>query len=336
MSFKPKKRGAMLDFYAHLWSWLLACLVVGAATGFFLRAAPLRRRPVRWLLWAGLAFLAGAAVTTLGAAQGALALYVETALACFAAFLVGASAVSLAARGTVAAHEGWAIGLLPAALLWWGATQTAQPAYQAQLQNRVVAMAQEAGVDPAGLGLLGRDVTAPAAVAANADLVTRIAAARGVRRVIASGESPPAPENKPEDVAVNAPPSPPPTEEAKPAEVEASSDALDAAACQRALDAVADAEPVAFRAARASINRRVAFALDKAAEVIRRCPETTIEVRGHGDEGRDPGALSERRARAVERYLRREGVAGRQLVPVGCCARVANERRVSAIEFIVR
>jgi OmpA-OmpF porin, OOP family len=89
--------------------------------------------------------------------------------------------------------------------------------------------------------------------------------------------------------------------------------ALDAAACQRALDAVAVAEPVVFNPTHATIHRRAALALDKAVEVIRRCPEATIEVRGYDDGDGANEALALRRARAAERYLRDEGVGGRKL-----------------------
>jgi OmpA-OmpF porin, OOP family len=78
----------------------------------------------------------------------------------------------------------------------------------------------------------------------------------------------------------------------------------------------------------------MAQALDKAAEVIRRCADATIEVRSFGDEVGGKDALSQRRARAAERYLRLEGVGGRRLVAVG--ARLDRERRAGAIEFLVR
>jgi OmpA-OmpF porin, OOP family len=89
--------------------------------------------------------------------------------------------------------------------------------------------------------------------------------------------------------------------------------ALDAAACQRALDAVAAAEPVVFNPTHATIHRRAALALDKAVEVIRRCPEATIEVRGYDDGSGANETLALRRARAAERYLRDEGIGGRKI-----------------------
>lgn len=331
----------MLDFYAFLWPWLAACVAVGVATGALVAETPARKRPARWLIWAGLAALAAATAVALGAAEGAISIHVESALACFAAFISGCVVGASAFRRSLAAHERWALGLVPAALLWIGAAHVAQPAYETALEKRVTALAQAAGVDAAGLSLSGRDVVATPAVEEKADLMARIAAAPGVRRII--GAQVPQPEKtepapKPADASSDATaaiPQPSPAAPSEPTDILAALPAgdLDAATCQRALDAVAAAKPVAFRASRATVNRRVALALDKAAEIIRRCPDVTIEVRGHGDEG-PADALSQRRALAAERYLRREGVAGRRLVAVGCCAR--DERRAGAIDYIVR
>ncbi len=333
----------MLDFYAYLWPWLAACFVVGAATGALVAKNPLRLRPARWLVWMSLACLAAAAALALGAMRGAVSIYIESALGCFFAFIGGCAAAAYGFRRSFASHERWALGLAPAALLWFGATQFAQPAYEAVLEKRVSALAQAAGVDPAGLAFSGRDVTAPASLGESKELMARIAAAPGVRRIVAaeipeaSAEAPPPPaatDAKPDATATIAPPAPTPSVDPKDILASLPAGDLDAATCQRALDAVAVAEPVSFRAARATVNRRVAAALDKAVEIIRRCPDATIELRGHGDEGSLEDSLSRRRAAAAERYLRREGVAGRRLVAVGCCAREG--QRAGAIDYILR
>ncbi|WP_424361058.1 OmpA family protein [Methylocystis parvus] len=329
----------MLDFYAFLWPWLAACLAVGAATGALATQPPSRKGPARWLIWAGLAALAAAAAVALGAAQGAISIHVESALGCFAAFIAGCGLGAYAFRKSFSAHERWALGLVPAALIWLGAALVAQPAYESGLEKRVTGLAQAAGVDATAVSLAGRDVVATPAVAEKADLMAQIAAAPGVRRIVAAQgpqleKTEPAPtpvETKPDATAtIPAPAAPSDPKDILAALPEGD---LDAAACQRALDAVAASEPVAFHASRATVNRRAALALDKAALIIRRCPDTTIEVRGHGDEGA-ADALSQRRATAAERYLRREGVAGRRLVAVGCCAQ--DERRAGAIDYIVR
>jgi outer membrane protein OmpA-like peptidoglycan-associated protein len=341
----------MLDFFAFLWPWLTVCLVLGVATGALVAGPPTRRRPARWLVWAALAWAAACTAIALGAAQGAIAFHIESALACFAAFIAGCVLGAYAFRRDFGAHERWALGLAPTALLWWGAVYVAQPAYEAILQKRVTALGQAAGADSSALALSGRDVIVAPTVAGNKDLMAQIAAAPGVRRVVAAQtpQGKAAPESKPVDVkpdatgtiplaapkaapagaSLAAPGAPP----AGPQQILASlpEGGLDAAACQRALDAVVASEPVAFHAARATVNRRVALALDKAVEIIRRCPDTTIEVRGHGDGGA-ADALSQRRAAAAENYLRREGVAGRRLLAIGA----QDARGASAIDYIVR
>ncbi|WP_330083396.1 OmpA family protein [Methylocystis iwaonis] len=295
----------MLDFYVPLWPWLAACFGVGAAMGALAPGKTRGKKPARWLIWLGLASIAGAAAIALGAVQGAISHHLEAALACFVSFMIGAGAAALIFQRTLAGHEAWALGLIPAALLWWGASEFTEPAYEAELQKRVAALAQTAGVDPSGMA--PREVTAPPAVAANKE-----------PNVVA-----PVPEASPTLVNAPAPASQPPAE-------------LDRAACQRALDAVQVSDPVAFREARATVNRRTALALDKAAEVIRQCPEATIEVRGHGDGGAEDDLLSRRRALAAVHYLRLEGVSGHKLVAIGCCEKAGEGRRPVAIEYIVR
>lgn len=346
----------MSNFYAYLWPWLAACLATGAATAALVPSDPARRAPARWLIWAALAFVAAALALALGALRGDVSIHVESALGCFAAFMLGCVGGAFGLRRNLAAHERWALGLVPAGLLWWGAAHLAQPAYQADLERRVAALVQAAGADPSGLSISGRDVVAAPAIAGDEALTARIAAP-GVRRIVAvrtteterAPDSPAAPppneskvgesktsESKTSEVKSDATATIAPASPDQSTDILASPPAgpLDAAACQRALDAVAAAEPAAFRAARATVNRRVAAALDKAAEIIRRCPDATIEVRGHGDDGGVEDSLSRRRARAAERYLRREGVGSKRLVATGCCARAAPS--AGAIDYILR
>jgi hypothetical protein len=157
----------MLDFYVPLWPWLAACFAVGAAMGALAPGKTRGKSPARWLIWLCLAAIEGAAAIALGAVEGTVSLHIEAALACFAAFLIGAGAAALIFQRTLAGHEAWALGLIPAALLWWGASEFTAPAYEAELQKRVAALAQSADVDPAGMAFAGRDGTAPPAVAVN-------------------------------------------------------------------------------------------------------------------------------------------------------------------------
>ncbi|BDV35730.1 OmpA family protein [Methylocystis iwaonis] len=297
----------MLDFYVPLWPWLAACFAVGAAMGALAPGKTRGKPPARWLIWLGLASIAGVAAIALGAVQETASLHIEAALACFAAFLIGAGAGALIFQRTLAGHEAWALGLIPAALLWWGASEFIERTYEADLQKRIAALTQTAGADPAGMALAGRNASAPPAVAANKEL--NVAA--------------PAAEASPTLASTSASVSRPPAE-------------LDRAACQRALDAVQVSDPVAFHEARATVNRRTALALDKAAEIIRQCPEATIEVRGHGDAGAEDDLLSRRRALAAVHYLRLEGVSGHKLVAIGCCEKAGEARRPVAIEYILR
>ncbi len=321
----------MLDFLAFLWPWLAACLAVGAATGALARDSAPKKRPARWLLWFGAACVAAALALSFGAVEGVVAAGLESALACFAAFITGAAVVA-ALRGTLPANERWALGLLPAALLWFAAVQFGGAAYESHVLARVADLAKEAGVDPAGVSVAGRDVTLPPAMSDNRELTTRVAAAPGVRRVIVAQAPPPAKIEKPPETPQPATPPPARTPQADVTQTGES------AACQRALDAVAAADPVAFPRARETIDRRAALALDKAAEAIRHCPEqATIEVRGHAGEGAANEALANARALAAARYLRREGVSGRKLTAVGCCASGQESRRgESAIDYILR
>jgi outer membrane protein OmpA-like peptidoglycan-associated protein len=107
----------------------------------------------------------------------------------------------------------------------------------------------------------------------------------------------------------------PPASASAPAAVPAALPAgeLDAAACQGALDQLASAEPVRFNPTHATIHRRASQALDKAVEVIRRCPQAGVDIIGFDDGAGADAALALRRARAAERYLQAEGVGGRRL-----------------------
>lgn len=325
----------MLDFLSFLWPWLAACLAIGAATGALARDAAPQKRPARWLMWFGAAFFAAALALSFGAVEGVVSAALESALACFAAFVTGAAVVA-AFRGTLAANERWALGLLPAALLWVAAVQIGGAAYEAHVLARVAALAKDAGVDPAGVSVAGRDVTLPPAMSDNRELVAHVVAAPGVRRVTVAQAAPPPQIEKAPEPTQPPPASSPAAATAPPAE--ATTKAEVASACQRALDAVVAADPVAFPRARETIDRRAALALDKAAEAIRRCPEqATIEVRGHAGEGAANEALALGRALAVARYLRREGVAGRKITAVRCCASGQEPRRgESAIDYILR
>ncbi|MCX7900484.1 MAG: hypothetical protein N2444_10490, partial [Methylocystis sp.] len=158
----------MLDFFAHLWFWLLASFSTGMLAGALTRSAPRRGSVARWLIWSALAFAVGLVVAGLGVLQGAAGANLESALGCFSAFLAGAAAGACAAHHTLRGHEGWAIGLLPAALIWLAATQFGAPAFERDLTRRVGEVAARNGVDASDIKVAGRDLSAPAKFASNA------------------------------------------------------------------------------------------------------------------------------------------------------------------------
>ena len=124
----------MSDFLHHLRFWIIAALFLGVAIGFLSRGWPRRERRLRWLGWTGLAALAGLLALALGAAQAPPALYLGAALSVFIAYLLGAAFGAMTAGGDLRAHDGWALGLLPLALLWWGAAVTGAPDYLREME----------------------------------------------------------------------------------------------------------------------------------------------------------------------------------------------------------
>lgn len=337
----------MLNFLLHLWFWLIVSFCVGAGAGLLTRRAP-AGAVARWLIWTGLAALTGAAAVGLDALPGRAGLYLESALATLLAFLAGAALATLAAGRSLRQHEGWALGLIPAALVWWGATLFAAPAWQDDLRSRLAALTERAGFDAAALTVAGHDVGAPPDIAADKGVMDAIAATPGVRRVFAApavsrtaatiAPKAPAEEGAREpQVVVESPPPPPPAANVAPQAVARESlsmslekaravlaalpaGLLERAACQAALVAVTTLDPIRFREAGVAIHRGAALALDHAAALIRRCASATIEVAGRADNVGDAVsnlALSQRRAEAAADYLRREGVGDHRLVAVG-------------------
>lgn len=119
----------MPDFLHYLRFWLIAALALGVAVGVGLRGWPGRDGRQRWLAWTGLAALAGLLALALGAVQAPPALYLGAAIAAYIAYLLGAAFGAMAGGGDLRAHDGWALGLLPLALLWWGAAVISVPDY---------------------------------------------------------------------------------------------------------------------------------------------------------------------------------------------------------------
>jgi outer membrane protein OmpA-like peptidoglycan-associated protein len=134
----------VLAEFSRLWPWLLGCFVIGAAAGAFTRRAPENGVIARWLVWTALAFGVGVLLVRLGALDAAAPL-VEGALAAYAVLIIGAALGALARRRSIWAHEGWAVGLVAASLLWVGAVVIGQS--DGEEGRRFAALTKSAGAD---------------------------------------------------------------------------------------------------------------------------------------------------------------------------------------------
>jgi len=260
----------------RLWPWLLACFAIGAGAGAVSRRTPENGVVARWLIWTALAFGVGALVVHLGALADA-ATFIKGALAAYAVFIVGAALGALLRHGSMSAHEGWAVGLIAAALVWVGAMLIERSDYGAEMSRRYAQPIEGAGVD-----------------------LPQATAAPPVEAPIV------APAALPVDAK-------PPRASALPM-----SGGMTLVDCQAALEESSTSGDLVFRKGDAQITLSAAHALDKAAAIIRRCPENaTIEIIGHV-RGSAPkahnDALAHRRAQAAVGYLERQGVSGRRLV----------------------
>lgn len=287
----------MLAEIPRLWPWLLACFGIGAAAGALTRRPPENGVLARWLIWTALAFGVGVLLVRLGALEAA-ATVVEGALAAYAAFIIGAAFGALAQHRSIRAHEGWAVGLIAASLLWVGAA-VINPS-DGQERRRYAAPAESA---------------APAVAPATA------------RRA----DETPAPSPAPIEASIEAKASSAP---ATPAPALTSMTIVN---CQSALEEVSRQSELAFPRGSARLTSSAALALDRATEIIRRCPEgATIEIRGHvyGSGARAHNeALARRRVEATIGYLERQDLGRRRLVASGGEPEQAEKR---AIVFTVR
>ncbi|MGJ0454885.1 MAG: OmpA family protein [Methylocystis sp.] len=134
----------MLVEFSRLWPWLLACFAIGVAAGALTRRAPENGIVARWLVWTALAFGVGVLVVRLGALDAAAPL-VEGALAAYAVLIIGAALGALARHRSIWAHEGWAVGLVAASLLWVGAVVIGQS--DGEVGRRFAAPTKSANAD---------------------------------------------------------------------------------------------------------------------------------------------------------------------------------------------
>ncbi|BGE87425.1 MULTISPECIES: hypothetical protein [Methylosinus] len=315
----------MIFLVTHFWVWWMAALAIGAATALLLARAPERGALAGWLAWFGLAVLAGLPVAALHLLSGRAGLWLETGLALFLAFLVGAALGALAGGRSLREHEGWAVGLLPLALIVVGANVVGGRSLEAELARRAVAAIETFGGDPARIVVEGRDLLLTRDASA-AEAERKIAQIAGVRRLVVVE----APVSEAPRVATAEPsatdPAPAPAEAKKQpsaalrqagpetsvsldpgpngqrgAESAAtSSGILDAVSCQRAVATILTEYPIRFTR-NAGIRRMSSGALEKISSLLQRCPAARVEVRAYGEAGNA-------RAERVTEYLARMGV----------------------------
>lgn len=262
----------MIDVLVHLWPWILGCFLAGGATGYFVKRPARQKRLAAWLVWTGLALLAASLAALVGLFAGRAAVWLETGVAAISLFLAGAAGGTLARGGSLREHEGWAVGLIPAGLLWLGANQFGTPDFEAALKKQVSAEIERAGAKVAKIAVDGRDVTITKEAQFDAEsLLNRLARLDGVRAVRATVEELGAASDaaRPAEDA-GAGPARPPAEEA--AEAEKAPAGAPRAAAEKAEEAGAEAirapKSVAGRpaAGRAAGRSPVAKKADEAAK----------------------------------------------------------------------
>lgn len=354
----------MIYLVTHFWAWGLSAFAVGVATSLSGGKRPRRGSLAAWLVWFGLAFVAGLAVAYLQLLTGRPGLWLEIGLAFFLAFVVGAALGAVIAGRSLRDHEAWALGLVPLALLFLGAVTLSGRTLELDIERKAATAAEEVGGDPKALEIAGRDVFLPSGAPNRADVAERIARIPGVRRIASvsaagseepvgaaeSGAPPsppaatPSPEPRREEPATVAKPAPQPSAAdvaapapgngAKPDAVLAAlpqTGELDAAGCRAALSATLSKEPIDFRHGSASIRRVSTGTLEKVTLFLKRCPDAKVEARGFREAG-EKDDLARQRAERVVDYLIRMGVdPGRLASWKGKDA--AGEKRT--VEFVI-
>ncbi len=179
----------MTYIISHFWLWLLPIFIAGIATAMFTRQTEAKGKVAPWLIWCGLAFAAGALTALLNVLVGRAGVLLETALASFVAYMVGAAAGALLRKGDLAEHKGWALGLIPAALLWFAGNVFGTPKIEADLEQSVGAAMKDTRENARNFRVVGRDVLLPSDVADRAALAATIGKVAGVRLVIGTDKT---------------------------------------------------------------------------------------------------------------------------------------------------
>ena len=179
----------MTYIISHFWLWLLPIFIAGIATAMLTRQAEAKGKVAPWLIWCGLAFAAGALTALLDVMLGRAGVWLETALASFMVYMLGAGAGALLRKGDLAEHKGWALGLIPAALLWFAGNVFGTPNIEADLKQSVGAAIKDDRENARNFRVVGRDVLLPNDVADRAALAATIGKVDGVRLVIGTDKT---------------------------------------------------------------------------------------------------------------------------------------------------
>jgi outer membrane protein OmpA-like peptidoglycan-associated protein len=179
----------MTYIISHFWLWLLPIFIAGIATAMLTRQAEAKGKVAPWLIWCGLAFAAGALTALLDVMLGRAGVWLETALASFMVYMLGAGAGALLRKGDLAEHKGWALGLIPAALLWFAGNVFGTPNLEADIKQSVGAAIKDDRENARNFRVVGRDVLLPNDLADRAALAATIGKVHGVRLVIGTDKS---------------------------------------------------------------------------------------------------------------------------------------------------
>jgi outer membrane protein OmpA-like peptidoglycan-associated protein len=197
----------MLYVVSQLWAFLLAIFFVGILTSILVRQPEEKRWMAPWMKWAFLAFAAAAVVAVMGAVVERAGFYVENGLASFLAFLLGCFIGTRFTRGSLREHKGWAIGLVPVAVLWLVGNAVVAPRIEADLRQKVGKAVEANGADAGRFSVAGRDVVfsndspKPQALIDSVQDIDGVRLVTGLEPQKAAAQNPESAENKPSEPA---------------------------------------------------------------------------------------------------------------------------------------
>jgi outer membrane protein OmpA-like peptidoglycan-associated protein len=173
----------MIYSLSHFWFWLFTIFVVGLTTSLLTKQAEKNGKISPWLIWCALAFCLGLLMALLNVLVGRGGVWLETGLASFACFMIGAGFGVLARGGSLREHRNWALGLAPCVLIWLAGNIFGLQRIEDGLKQTVGEAIKSAGGDPRNFEVDGRDILLPDSISADKELAATIAKIDGVRLV---------------------------------------------------------------------------------------------------------------------------------------------------------